>query len=81
MCVYIYTYIDINSQGTIRLTRARKGSPLIFAMHLFECVLILPTSDSLQIQGAFGIAVISSDEPNLLVGARKGSPLIVCSYS
>ena len=30
-----------------------------------------------QVHGAFGIAVISADEPDLLVGARKGSPLIL----
>ena len=30
-----------------------------------------------QVDGAFGIAVLSSDEPDLLVGARRGSPLIL----
>jgi len=30
-----------------------------------------------QVQGAFGIVVIAADEPDLLVGARKGSPLIL----
>jgi len=30
-----------------------------------------------QVHGAFGIAVLSADEPDLLVGARKGSPLIL----
>ena len=40
-------------------------------------ILRSSTPHSLQIQGAFGIAVISSDEPDLLVGARKGSPLIL----
>jgi len=30
-----------------------------------------------QVHGAYGIAVISSDEPDLLIGARKGSPLIL----
>ncbi|MBE0564338.1 MAG: glutamine--fructose-6-phosphate transaminase (isomerizing) [Krumholzibacteria bacterium] len=29
------------------------------------------------VEGAFGIAVIHSDEPDLIVGARKGSPLVV----
>ena len=30
-----------------------------------------------QVHGAFGLAVLSSDEPDRLIGARKGSPLIL----
>ena len=30
-----------------------------------------------MLEGAFGIAVICSEEPDLLIGARRGSPLIV----
>ena len=30
-----------------------------------------------QVEGAFGLAVLSADEPDMLVGARKGSPLIL----
>jgi len=30
-----------------------------------------------QIQGAFGLAVLSVDEPDMLIGARRGSPLIL----
>ena len=30
-----------------------------------------------QVEGTYGIAVISPDEPDVLVGARNGSPLIV----
>lgn len=30
-----------------------------------------------QVEGAFGIAVVSTDEPDVLVGARRGSPLIM----
>ena len=30
-----------------------------------------------QVHGAYGIAVICSDEPGMLIGARKGSPLIL----
>lgn len=30
-----------------------------------------------EVDGAYGIAVISSDEPDVLVAARKGSPLLV----
>jgi len=30
-----------------------------------------------QVSGAFGLAVIAADEPDLLIGARKGSPLIL----
>ena len=40
----------------------------------------LPQAVSLacsQVEGTFGIAVVSSKYPNLLVGARRGSPLIV----
>ncbi|MBN1758518.1 MAG: glutamine--fructose-6-phosphate transaminase (isomerizing) [Chitinispirillaceae bacterium] len=31
----------------------------------------------LEVEGAFGIAVIAHDKPGLLVGARRGSPLVV----
>ena len=30
-----------------------------------------------QVHGAFGLAVIATDEPDRLIGARKGSPLIL----
>jgi len=30
-----------------------------------------------QVEGAYGIAVISADEPGVLVAARKGSPLVI----
>ncbi|MBT3272267.1 MAG: glutamine--fructose-6-phosphate transaminase (isomerizing) [Spirochaetales bacterium] len=30
-----------------------------------------------QLEGAFGIAVVCAQEPNTLIGARKGSPLVV----
>jgi glucosamine--fructose-6-phosphate aminotransferase (isomerizing) len=30
-----------------------------------------------SVEGTYGIAVVSSDEPNVLVGARRGSPLVV----
>ncbi|HWA56544.1 MAG TPA: glutamine--fructose-6-phosphate transaminase (isomerizing) [Gemmatimonadales bacterium] len=30
-----------------------------------------------EVEGAYGIAVISADEPDVLVAARKGSPLLV----
>mmetsp|Transcript_18280 Transcript_18280/g.49187 ORF Transcript_18280/g.49187 Transcript_18280/m.49187 type:complete len:637 (-) Transcript_18280:284-2194(-) len=30
-----------------------------------------------QVQGAFGVAIVSLDEPGTLIGARKGSPLIM----
>ena len=30
-----------------------------------------------QITGTYGIAVVSKDEPDLLIGARKGSPLLI----
>jgi len=30
-----------------------------------------------QVHGAFGLGVVSSDEPNVLIGARRGSPLIL----
>lgn len=30
-----------------------------------------------QLEGTFGIAVITSNEPNTLVGARRGSPLVL----
>ena len=30
-----------------------------------------------QVHGAYGIAVLCSDEPDMLIGARNGSPLIL----
>ena len=30
-----------------------------------------------QIEGTFGLGVVCSDEPNVLIGARRGSPLIL----
>lgn len=30
-----------------------------------------------QVQGTYGIAVVSSDDPDMLIAARKGSPLIL----
>ena len=30
-----------------------------------------------DVEGAYGIAVISADEPDVLVAARNGSPLLV----
>ena len=30
-----------------------------------------------QVHGAFGLGVICADEPDILVGARRGSPLIL----
>ena len=30
-----------------------------------------------QIEGTFGIAVVSSHRPNTLIGARRGSPLVL----
>ena len=29
------------------------------------------------VQGTYGIVVVSSDQPDLLVGARNGSPLVI----
>lgn len=31
----------------------------------------------LEVEGTFGIAVVSKDDPDLIVGARRGSPLVV----
>jgi glucosamine--fructose-6-phosphate aminotransferase (isomerizing) len=30
-----------------------------------------------QVHGAFGLAILSADEPDILIGARRGSPLIL----
>ncbi len=42
-------------------------------MHLREAVL----STVRELEGAYAIAVISSDEPDRVVGARRGAPLLV----
>ena len=45
---------------------------------LFEGDLELAVAAALrEVDGAYGIAVLSADEPDCLVAARKGSPLIV----
>ena len=45
---------------------------------LYEGNLELAVAAALrEVDGAYGIAVISADEPDCLVAARKGSPLIV----
>jgi glucosamine--fructose-6-phosphate aminotransferase (isomerizing) len=31
----------------------------------------------LQVQGAFGVCFLFADQPDILIGARKGSPLIL----
>jgi glucosamine--fructose-6-phosphate aminotransferase (isomerizing) len=46
--------------------------------HLYEGDLENAVASALrEVDGAYGIAVISADEPDCLVAARKGSPLIV----
>ena len=45
---------------------------------LFEGDLEVAVASALhEVDGAYGIAVVSADEPDCLVAARKGSPLIV----
>ncbi|AEH50139.1 glutamine--fructose-6-phosphate transaminase (isomerizing) [Pseudothermotoga thermarum] len=34
----------------------------------------------LKLEGSFAIAVMHADHPNMIVGARKGSPLIACEH-
>lgn len=47
--------------------RRRTGLPLIEAIQQALS----------QVEGTYGIAVVTSEDPDLLIGARKGSPLIV----
>ena len=45
---------------------------------LYDGNLVTAVQKALAVvDGAFGIAVTHSDEPNLVVGARRGSPLVV----
>jgi glucosamine--fructose-6-phosphate aminotransferase (isomerizing) len=45
---------------------------------LYDGDLVTAVQKALAVvDGAFGIAVTHSDEPNLVVGARRGSPLVV----
>ena len=30
-----------------------------------------------QVHGAFGLGVVCADEPDIIIGARRGSPLIL----
>jgi glucosamine--fructose-6-phosphate aminotransferase (isomerizing) len=50
--------------------------------HLIEDMADLPLEESVRAvmrraEGALALAVVRSDEPNLIVGARRGSPLVV----
>ncbi len=50
--------------------------------HLIESMGDIPLADAVrrvmnQAEGALALAVIRSDDPELLVGARRGSPLVV----
>ena len=53
-------------------------SHLIEETHTKGMMLLDATTEALrQVEGAYGIAVISSREPGTLVAARRGSPLLV----
>ena len=44
----------------------------------YEGDLVSAVRRALQdIEGTFGIAVVAADNPGVLVGARRGSPLVV----
>ncbi|MBE0478134.1 glutamine--fructose-6-phosphate transaminase (isomerizing) [Candidatus Aerophobetes bacterium] len=51
--------------------------PHLIEKYYQEDILSAIRKAMLRLVGAFGLAIISTDEPNILYGARRGSPLIV----
>src|SRR5439155_17780646 len=80
----------IENAGALRQALTKRGhvfrsqtdtevlSHLIEETHTKGTPLVDATAKALrQIEGAYGIAVISSQEPDTIVAARRGSPLLV----
>ncbi|MDP3910936.1 MAG: glutamine--fructose-6-phosphate transaminase (isomerizing), partial [Gemmatimonadales bacterium] len=80
----------IENAGALRQALTQRGhvfrsqtdtevlSHLIEELHTQGTPLVEATAAALrQVEGAYGIAVISSREPDTLVAARRGSPLLV----
>jgi glutamine---fructose-6-phosphate transaminase (isomerizing) len=80
----------IENAGALRQALSQRGhvfrsqtdtevlSHLIEELHTQGSPLVEATAAALrQVEGAYGIAVISSREPDTLVAARRGSPLLV----
>ncbi|HTI06752.1 MAG TPA: glutamine--fructose-6-phosphate transaminase (isomerizing) [Gemmatimonadales bacterium] len=80
----------IENAGVLRQALQKRGhvfrsqtdtevlSHLIEETHTKGAALVDATAEALrQVEGTYGIAVISSREPDTLVAARRGSPLLV----
>src|SRR5947199_5698 len=80
----------IENAGALRQALTKRGhmfrsqtdtevlSHLIEESHTKGASLVDATAEALrQVEGAYGIAVISSREPDTIVAARRGSPLLV----
>jgi len=78
----------IENYGALKVQLGKKGHTFLsdtdteVLVHLIEDFydgdLTLAVQKALGVvDGAFGIAVTHVDEPNLIVGARRGSPLVV----
>ncbi len=80
----------IENAGALRQALTKRGhmfrsqtdtevlSHLIEESHTKGASLVDATADALrQVEGAYGIAVISRREPDTIVAARRGSPLLV----
>src|SRR3989475_9883242 len=80
----------IENAGALRQALTKRGhvfrsetdtevlSHLIEETHTKGTPLVEATAEALrQVEGAYGIAVISSREPDTIVAARRGSPLLV----
>src|SRR5467141_1564615 len=80
----------IENAGALRQPLTKRGhvfrsqtdtevlSHLIEEAHTKGASLVEATAEALrQVEGAYGIAVISSREPDTIVAARRGSPLLV----
>lgn len=62
-----------NSETDTEVMAALINQRIDQGMHLREAVLVTVR----ELEGAYAIAVISSDEPDRVVGARRGAPLLV----
>ncbi len=78
----------IENHGALRVQLGKKGHVFTsdtdseVLAHLIEDLYVDDLMNAVQralavVEGAFGIAVTHSDHPELIVGARKGSPLVV----
>ena len=68
----------LEKQGTVFVSQTDTEAIPHLIRYYYQGDLKKATTKALaQLRGAFAIAVISADEPNRLLGAKQGSPLVV----